>query len=266
MKLPRRPIRPLLAPALGALAGAVLTYALAPRGQARPAASRAHEAAVAPVQLGEIVLVQREDPARETPDDPVWREFWVPVEQPARDHSEVASTVLAWAALRPGMSVADVGAGGGYFAVRFARTVGPLGLVWATDVDARMVRKLAWERTRAGLFNLVPQRVALDSMGLPPSTFDLVTMVHVGLFSTCAREPIPRFAEQIARSVKPGGRWIIADGEASPTARRTADGACGAVPPDEVAAVAAPWFARERVHPVALSDGWRGYVMMLRRR
>src|SRR6478752_1361026 len=52
----------------------------------------------------------------------------------ARDRVGEAEQVMEMAGVRPGMSVADVGAGEGYYTVRLARVVGPKGRVLAEDI------------------------------------------------------------------------------------------------------------------------------------
>ena len=209
--------------------------------------------------LGEVMLSAPIDPRREAPDDPIWHEAWVPIDQPSRNPA-VASLVEAWAAVRPGMQIADVGAGGGYYTVRFAERARPAGLVWAIDVDVRMVRKLAWERTSRGLYNLIPLRVERGQLGLPQASLDLVTVIDVGLFKRCEEDPLG-YVRQIARAVRPGGRWIFGgalDAHHMPN--------CPFLTPDEVCELALPWFERVEHRDLTLGGGWRGHVTMLRRR
>ena len=52
----------------------------------------------------------------------------------ARDRLGEAEEVMQLAGMKPGMSAADVGAGGGYYTVRLARIVGPKGRVLAEDI------------------------------------------------------------------------------------------------------------------------------------
>ena len=52
----------------------------------------------------------------------------------ARDRLGEAEQVMELAGVKPGMSVADIGAGEGYYTVRLARVVGPKGRVLAEDI------------------------------------------------------------------------------------------------------------------------------------
>ena len=61
------------------------------------------------------------------------------LEDPGRDEWQKPEAVLAHLALKPGETVADIGAGSGYFTVRLARAVGPGGKVYAVDIDPQML-------------------------------------------------------------------------------------------------------------------------------
>lgn len=75
-------------------------------------------------------------------------------DNPARDAWQKPDAVIAALALAPDMTVADLGAGTGYFAVRLARAV-PTGTVYAEDLEPDMVRYLGERAGREGLANLV---------------------------------------------------------------------------------------------------------------
>jgi arsenite methyltransferase len=62
--------------------------------------------------------------------------------------------VLAALGLKEGDAVADLGSGGGYFAIRFARAVGPAGTVYAIDINSEYLRFVCERAATAGLKNL----------------------------------------------------------------------------------------------------------------
>jgi len=64
-------------------------------------------------------------------------------EGPERDRWQKPERVVALLGLKPGMKVAEIGAGTGYFVVRLARAVGPSGRAYAVDIEPGMVRHLA---------------------------------------------------------------------------------------------------------------------------
>ncbi|TAK04354.1 SAM-dependent methyltransferase, partial [bacterium] len=59
-----------------------------------------------------------------------------------RDKKGEAKRVMDRLDIKPGMRVADIGAGDGYYAVRLARLLGPSGTVYAQDVDAKFLNRL----------------------------------------------------------------------------------------------------------------------------
>src|SRR4026207_1129394 len=61
------------------------------------------------------------------------------LERPEREDEEAPSKALAALARQPGMVVADIGAGSGYYSTRIAKRVGPTGRVFATDIQPGMI-------------------------------------------------------------------------------------------------------------------------------
>jgi len=86
-------------------------------------------------------------------DDP--RAYIASLDDPARDAYQKPAEVMKALALREGEVVADIGAGSGYFALRFARAVGEAGRVFAVDVSPDMVRHLNRRLRDAGVRNVV---------------------------------------------------------------------------------------------------------------
>ena len=86
-----------------------------------------------------------QEPATPHADAPAARDpqaYIASLEDPARDAYQKPHEVLKALALREGEVVADIGAGSGYFTVRFARAVGDTGRVYAVDVSPDMIRHL----------------------------------------------------------------------------------------------------------------------------
>lgn len=127
------------------------------------------------------------------------------LERSEREHEEAPEHALDLMSLQPGMVVADVGAGTGYFSIRMARRVGPTGRVYANDVQMEMLDKI---RRRSAALHLDNVETVLGSESdpkLPPNTMDLVLMVDVyHEFS----QP-QRMLQGIRASLKPSGRLVL---------------------------------------------------------
>src|SRR3546814_17956914 len=75
-------------------------------------------------------------------------------DEDVRDQAGEAETVMAYAMVMPGMTVADIGAGEGYYTVRLARKVGNKGRVLAEDIIAATRDRLAERVERERLDNV----------------------------------------------------------------------------------------------------------------
>jgi len=95
----------------------------------------------------------------------------------ARERVGEAERVIGWLGIRPGQTVADIGAGSGYYTVRLAQRVGPQGRVLAQDVVPQYLARL--RRRVADLPNV---SVGLGEAGdprLPPASTDVALLVHM---------------------------------------------------------------------------------------
>ena len=138
---------------------------------------------------------------------------WAKVfDDPARDAWQQPDRVLAALALGPRMTVADIGAGTGYFAVRLARAV-PDGQVIATDIEADMVRYLTERAEREGLHNLRAVQTPPADPQLPADGVDRILVVDVWHHL----DDRASYARALARGLRPGGRVAVVDFKASAT-------------------------------------------------
>lgn len=96
-----------------------------------------------------------------------------------RDSVNEAQTVMDLAELGEGMTVADIGAGEGYYTIRLAERVGGEGRVLAQDIDPEAVRKLGLRVERERLDNVSIKLGAPDDPGLPEDSFDRIFLVHM---------------------------------------------------------------------------------------
>lgn len=126
-------------------------------------------------------------------------------DDPARDEWQKPHQVIEALALPSAASVADIGAGTGYFAVRLAHMVSK-GRVYAVDTEPGMVKHLAARAKEAGLTNLHAVAGRADDPRLPAQV-DLALLVdvyhHIG-----ARE---KYFAKLRSSLKAGGRVAIID-------------------------------------------------------
>lgn len=126
----------------------------------------------------------------------------------ARDRLGEAEEVMKLAGVRPGMWVADVGAGEGYYTVRLARAVGAKGRVLAEDIVPSVTDQLTERVQRERLDNVAVRLGAPDDPKLPAHTFDRVFLVH--MYHEVA-SPYS-FLWHMREGVKPGGLVVVVEG------------------------------------------------------
>jgi ubiquinone/menaquinone biosynthesis C-methylase UbiE len=96
-----------------------------------------------------------------------------------REQFEQPEKVLDALDIRPGMAVADVGAGNGYFTLRLARRVKDFGRVFAVDIQQPMLDLLAKNQKREGLRNIELILSTPTDPRLPRASIDLALLVDV---------------------------------------------------------------------------------------
>jgi len=116
--------------------------------------------------------------------------------------------VIARVDLKPGMVVADIGAGTGFFALPFARAVGPAGKVWAVDLQPAMLKILEEKLRQEG----APDNIGLRegraaNTGLQGGSCDLA---FLGNLWHELDDP-PTVLAELRRILRPGGRVAILD-------------------------------------------------------
>jgi ubiquinone/menaquinone biosynthesis C-methylase UbiE len=124
-----------------------------------------------------------------------------------RDSVNEANTVMALAAIGAGATVADIGAGDGYYTVRLAERVGKKGRVLAQDIDQEALQRLGRRVERERLDNVSIKLGALDDPRLPAGSFDRIFLVHMYHEVT---EPYA-FLWRMYPALKPGGKVIVVD-------------------------------------------------------
>lgn len=130
-------------------------------------------------------------------------------DEDTRDNANEANEVMDRAGVTPGMTVADIGAGEGYYTIRLAQRVGAKGRVLAQDIIPKVRDALAERVTREALDNVSVKLGTPDDPKLPPASFDRIFLVH--MYHEVA-SPYA-FIWNLRPSVKPGGRVIVVDAD-----------------------------------------------------
>lgn len=133
---------------------------------------------------------------------------WAKVfDDPKRDAWQQPDRVVAALALSPGMVVADIGAGTGYFEKRLSTAVGATGAVIAIDIEPDMVRYLGERAQRENTPNVEARLGAADDPKLAPASVDRILIVdtwhHIG--------DRVAYAKKLAAALKPGGQIVVVD-------------------------------------------------------
>ncbi|MGA3189986.1 MAG: class I SAM-dependent methyltransferase [Bryobacteraceae bacterium] len=122
-----------------------------------------------------------------------------------RESEENPDGALDAIGFKPGMVVADVGAGTGYMSLKMAKRVGPSGKVYAEDVQPEMLRRLRANAAEAKLTNIQTVLGGEADPKLPPNTLDLILLVDVyHEFS----QP-QRMLRKMREALKPDGRLVL---------------------------------------------------------
>lgn len=204
-----------------------------PLGQA-PEACEERTVRIEPALLSVVLVAcaSRPTPPASEPAPYVHRfehaEAWAKdFDDPTRDDWQKPDKVVAAMQLAPGMVVADVGAGTGYFESRLSAAVGATGRVLALDIEPDMVRHLGERASKERLANVEARLVAPGDPGLAPASVDRVLIVdtwhHIADRGT--------YSARLRASLKAGGEVVIVDFRADahhgpPPAHR--------IPPEEV--------------------------------
>jgi ubiquinone/menaquinone biosynthesis C-methylase UbiE len=139
--------------------------------------------------------------------DPDVAKFVGTFEGESREIYTKRKEVVAACQLKPGMVVADVGAGTGLYTRLFAAEVGPRGKVYAVDITPKFLDHIRKTCQEAGITNVETVRCKPDSVELPEASVDLVFICD-----TYHHFEFPfRTMATIHKALKPGGRVVLID-------------------------------------------------------
>lgn len=201
-----QPPSPPPAALVGVPAGAPIATSPAPTAAPPPATPEPAVAAVAaPLRVDPAI----NDHYREHPRPSYWK---ARLERDGREVYAKRAEILRELDLRPGMAVADVGAGTGLFTLPFARAVGPSGQVYAVDLMPRFLEHIAAQADRAGLTNVTTVAADAASCGLAAASVDLIFISdayhHI--------EAPSAYLGSLRRALRPTGELILIDFERIP--------------------------------------------------
>jgi len=125
----------------------------------------------------------------------------------ARDRLNEAGTVMDRSGIKPGMTVADIGAGEGYYTIRLSARVGKDGRVLAEDIVPEVRDALAQRVARERLDNVSVRLGEPANPKLPDNSFDRVFMVHM---YHEIQQPY-EFLWRLRPSLRPGGLVVVVD-------------------------------------------------------
>lgn len=124
------------------------------------------------------------------------------LERPERAEEEAPDKLLEALKIQPGDTVADIGAGTGYFSWRMAKITGPKGLVYGVDIQQEMLDLLEKRMKDRGISNVKGILGEITDPKLPAESVDLVLMVDVYHEFSHPYEMMTA----ICKSLKKGGR------------------------------------------------------------
>jgi ubiquinone/menaquinone biosynthesis C-methylase UbiE len=129
------------------------------------------------------------------------------LERKEREKEEEPAKLLKALDLKPGMVVADVGAGSGYHVFRMAPLVGETGKILAVDIQQEMLNIVETKAKRMKVSNIETVKAKETDPNLKPGTVDLILMVDVYHEFSHPYE----VTKSLVESLKPGGRLVFVE-------------------------------------------------------
>jgi len=140
-------------------------------------------------------------------ENPDWQQWVNTFERPGREVYDRRHAIVDATGIRPGMAVADIGAGTGLFTRLFAERVGPQGRVYAVDISRPFIENIVRTSQERGFLNVEGVVNGHKDVSLPPDSIDLAFLVdtyHHFEYPTS-------MLSSIHRSLRPGTRLIVID-------------------------------------------------------
>jgi len=128
------------------------------------------------------------------------------LEREEREMEENTSLLLKNLAVKPGMIIADIGAGSGYHSALLSKMVGS-GKVFAVDVEPEMIAYLNERIRQEKLSHIVPVLSTEQKLYLPENTIDMMLLVDVYHEFSYPYE----MALSMLAALKPGGKLVLVE-------------------------------------------------------
>jgi len=166
-----------------------------------PADGRSAPPALAPAATAEAPVAKREPANVMSFESAAW------LEREGRVETEKPEVVLEAMELKEGMTVAEIGAGTGFFSRRLAKAIGPTGKVYGVDIQPEMLELLKKYAAQEGITNIVPVLGTDTDVNLPAGSIDRLLLVDV---YHEFQKPEPMLAS-LRRTLAPGGTVTLVE-------------------------------------------------------
>ena len=139
--------------------------------------------------------------------DPDWQQWINTFERPGREVFDQRHAIVAASKVRPGMDIADIGAGTGFFTRLFAPKVEPGGTVYAIDISKSFIDNILRTCKEQGISNVKGIVNTHTDIGLPANTIDLAFITDTYHHFEYPQQTLA----SIHQALRKGGRVIIID-------------------------------------------------------
>ncbi len=129
------------------------------------------------------------------------------LDRPEREKEEAPAKLVELLKIKSGDTIADIGAGSGYYTFRLSPLAGPKGRIYAVDVQPEMLALIRQRMKAKGLTNIEPVRGTQTDPKLPANSIDMVLLVDVYHEFTHPWE----MTEKMVAALKPGGRLVFVE-------------------------------------------------------
>ena len=129
------------------------------------------------------------------------------LDRPEREAEEAPTLLVKSLHLKPGSSVADIGAGSGYLSFLMAKPVGPTGRIYAEEIQQEMLDIIKKKAAANGERNVIPWLGTTTDPKLKSSSIDLIIMVDVYHEFDHPYE----MTQNMVKALKKGGRLVFVE-------------------------------------------------------